>query len=233
MDCLVCNSRSAIESCAVCRTLLCEDCAVKCQMCGHVVCPQHVYTTHSGKKLCVPCQEKRRAERHARHGGADMPEESASDVAATAEGEVVAEDESAVLVASVRKPPPPWKLSLYTACAGVALALLFLAVPSIRRFPLPGGQYFPTPYLTLLVPAIAIFWSVLGMFGKEYYEDRRRCLIGLGIALASCVMLIFAVYSDPARLAERDAARVQSERDNMTPEQLKQWREQKMKKFQR
>lgn len=171
MDCLVCNTRSAVESCAICHSLLCEVCSVKCQTCGKAVCPEHVYRSHSGKVFCLPCQEKRRtAARRARKAederdalGADMeagPE--------AAEEEVV---ERPVLVASVRKPPPPWELSLYTACTGVALAVVVLLLPTLRRFTLPWGGHFPTPYLLLLIPAFSVFWAVVGLVSKQHRDD--------------------------------------------------------------
>jgi hypothetical protein len=145
-----------------------------------------------------------------------------------AEEEVV---ERPVLAASVRKPPPPWKLCLYTACTGVVLAVVVLLLPGLRRFTLPWGGYFPTPYLLLLIPAISVFWAVVGLVSKEHRDDRSRCLVGLGVAVVSCILMIVAVYTDPARLAEAEAAREQGVRDNMTPEQLKQWREERLQKF--
>ena len=230
MDCLVCNTRSAVDSCVVCHVLLCEICGAKCETCGKVACAEHTYTTHSGKVLCKPCQEKRRAARHARQSGKDHDERGAD---AEAEAAPEEELERPVLVASARKSPPPWELSLYTACAGVALALIVLLFPGLRRFALPWGGVVPTPYLLILIPVVSIFWGVLGMALKEYREDRYRCLIGIGVALVSCVMMIVAVHTDPARLAEDEAARIESARDTMTPQQLEQWRKERLQKYKR
>jgi hypothetical protein len=141
--------------------------------------------------------------------------------------------ERPVLVTSVRKPPPPWKLSLYTACTGVALAVILLLFPGLRRSTLPWVGSVPTPYLLLLVPAFSVFWAVVGMLSKEHRDDRSRCLIGLGVAVVSCILMLVAVYTDPARLAEAEAARLQNVRDNMNPEQLKQWREETLQRFKR
>jgi hypothetical protein len=232
MDCLVCNTRSAVESCAICHTLLCEVCAAKCEMCGKQVCPEHVHKTHSGRNVCLPCQEKRVAARHGREAGAQKPEKDAEAAAAAAAGAQEQEAEWEVLTESVRKPPPPWKLSLYVACAGVALAILLFIFPSLCRIMLPGGRYLPTSYALLIVPAMALFWGVVGMFGKEYQGDRPRCFIGMGVALLAAVLLIGTVFADPARRAEVEAARMQNQRNNMTPEQLKQWREGVFQKYQ-
>ena len=232
MDCLVCNTRSAVDSCAVCHVLLCEVCGAKCETCGHVACAKHLHTTHSGKVLCLPCQEKRRAARKAHYAEKEQ-KESGSDPEAAPGGAAAEELERPVLVASVREPPPPWRMSLYIACAGVALALIVLIFPGLRRFAMPWGGYFSTPYLLLLIPAIAIFWGGLGMLAKQYSEDRYRCLIGMGVALLSCLMMIFAVYTDPARLAEDEEARIQNSREKMTPQQLERWRQEKLQKYKR
>ncbi len=228
MDCLVCNSRSAVESCVICHILLCEVCGSKCEKCGHVACSEHVHVTHSGKVLCRTCQEKRVAAHKAHH----QDEQAAEDEMGqpfVAEEEI----ERPVLTASVRKPPPPWKMSLYVAIAGIVLALIMLALPSLRRFALPSGGFFPTPYLLMIIPAVAIFWGALGAYAKEYAEDRLRCLMGIGIAALACLLLLVAVYTDPARLAEAEAARIQSTREKMTPQQLEQWRNEKLNKFKR
>lgn len=233
MDCLICNTRSAIESCVVCHKLLCEVCGVKCEMCGGTVCPEHVYTTHSGKTLCHPCQEKRRAARHARHAG-KKPEGQGADLEADG-AEAPAEEEELerpVLVASVRKPPPPWKMSLYIACAAGVLALAVLVFPGLRGFTTPWwGSYFPTPYLLLVAPVVSVLWGLMGMVTGENQQDRYCCLIGIGVALAACVLLFVAVFTDPVRVAAVEEARTQGAREKMTPAELKQWREQKLQKF--
>jgi len=232
MDCLVCKTRSAVESCAVCHTLLCEVCAAKCEMCGKMVCPQHVHKTHSGRNVCFPCQEKRVAARRAREAGAAQPEQDAA--AAAAAGAQEQEAEWEVLTESVRKPPPPWKLSLYVACAGVVLAILLFIFPGLCRIVLPGGRYLPTSFVLLIIPAMALFWGVVGLLGKqkEYEEGRSRCYIGMGVSVLAAALLIGAFFADPARRAEAEAARMQNERLNMTPDQLKQWREGVFQKYQ-
>lgn len=226
MDCLVCNTRSAVDSCVVCHALLCETCGTKCVMCGGVACPQHLHTTHSGKTLCVPCQERRRAAHKAHHG--EQVSSSETDVAPE---QAMEEAERPILVASVRQPPPPWKMSLYIGCAAVAMALLLFVIPSLRRFALPWGGFFPTPYLLLIAPVIALLWGAFGMMSSESNEDRKRCLIGIGAAILSGVLLIVAAATDPARAAEDAALRAQSEREKMTPQQLEKWRQEQLKKY--
>lgn len=230
MDCFVCNTRGAVESCAICHAMLCEVCSAKCVMCGKLVCPQHQHKTHSGKDLCLPCQEKRRAARAARQAQDERGEEGNE----PEEGqEGLADEERPVLTASARKPPPPWTLCVYSACLALGVALLLLLIPGLRRFTLPWGGVLPTPLVLLIIPAISLFWGVGGLMLKEHQEDRKRCILGMGLALLAVLMMGFAVYSDPARLAEAEARRMESVRNNMTPQQLEQWRTEKLHKYKR
>jgi Zn-dependent membrane protease YugP len=71
----------------------------------------------------------------------------------------------------------------------------------------------------------------MGMVTGENQQDRYRCLMGIGVALAACVLLFVAVFTDPVRVAAAEEARTQGAREKMTPAELKQWREQKLQKF--
>lgn len=228
MECLVCGMRSSVGSCVTCHTILCEVCGIKCEQCGNTSCPEHVHKTRSGHALCSECQEKRRASRRERHRAEDEDmEESASQRAR--EGEVALESEA--LVASARKPPDAWKVSLYTAGVGViAMALLFL-VPSLRRVPLPGGDYIPTPYILLLVPVFGALWAFWGLAKEENYSARIRCFYGLGVAVIACILAVVAVYTDPARLAEIDDMQAQRARLQMSPQELEKWHQERLQKF--
>ena len=233
MDCFVCNSRSAVDSCSECQALLCEVCGVKCDQCGKMVCPDHVHKTRHGHNLCVRCNEARKAHKDKRKGGAEEAAALAGTSLEALEGgreeEEAIEDEA--LVASVRKLAPPWKLSLYAACTGAVLVLIILLLPGLRRIPLPGGGSFPTSYFFLIPPLIAVFWSVTGLVREDYREERPRCLIGLGVALVTCVLVFVAVFTDPVRRAEIDSVRSQDERNNMTVDELGEWREEKLNRF--
>ncbi len=234
MDCFVCNTRGAVDSCAICHAMLCEVCSAACAMCGKLVCPQHVHKTHSGKDLCLSCQEKRRAAHQARLAKEERGEFPPDIDSASEPGkEREADAERPVLVASARKPPPPWTLCLYTACLGLALALLLLALPGMRRVNLPWGGYLPIPYVLLLIPAVSVFWGAGGLLVKEYREDRMRCVLGMGLALVASMILVAAVFTDPVRRAEAEARRMESMRSQMSPEELKVWREEKLQKYKR
>lgn len=236
MECTLCNIRSAIGTCNECHTMVCEECGVQCEHCGKWACPQHVYMTSSGKTLCLPCQEERRA-RHAaarrRAEGHETPIPGADIEGMLTPEEQELEEEQAVLTASVRQPPPPWKLSLYTAVVALILVGAVFIFPGLRRIPLAGGSYLPTPYVLLIVPIIAIFWGVLGFIREEMQSDRNRSIAGVGLAIVAAVLMFVAVQTDPARVAEQRAMQDMQQRENMTPAERAAWRKEKLGQYQR
>ena len=229
MDCSVCGIRSAVGSCAECHAPLCEECGIICDECGAIVCPEHAHKTRSGKQLCTSCYEERRARRAKRRAG-ERTEEAEGAVAGGREEEAGEEE---VLTVSMRQPPPPWKLSLYTALLGGAVILLLLIFPSLRNVALTGETLLPVPYLVLLIPAIAIFWGIVGLVGAQYYENREKNLFGILVSLVVIVLCVVAVRTDPARLARLDAQREQEARSNMGTGELGEWRQDMLDKFSR
>jgi hypothetical protein len=225
MECSVCDIRSAIGSCSECQALLCEDCGVTCGHCEKQICPEHVHETRSGRSLCLSCYEERRARRRERRAEGASAYESGE----SSEQEEAAEDEALVL--SAKEPVQPWQISLYTALAGLALVLILLAFPGLRRVPLPTGGNFATPYILLFIGAVAIFWAIAGLVGEAYVETRKNCIAGLAIALIVCVLAVYAAQTDPARLAEIEALRLEEERRAMDEEDLKEFREDILDKY--
>ena len=59
MDCAYCEIRSATGYCLECRQLICEECAVVCNVCGKLVCQEHVHETPHHRLLCGKCIEDR------------------------------------------------------------------------------------------------------------------------------------------------------------------------------
>lgn len=233
MECSVCDLRGAVQACSHCHAQICEVCGITCQRCGKPVCPAHVYTTHSGRKICLDCQAERKAKRARLKAMAEQAEggEFADAPAVLASDSGLSEDEA--LTASVRKPPPPWKLSLYTAVVGfVAVLVLFLA-PGLRQIPVPGGVGFPTPYILMIIPAAALVWGAVGLLNEEYREDRPQCVAGLLLAFAAAALMLVAVATDPARKAAEDAANAQMRRIKMTPGELENWRNEKLERYRR
>ena len=234
MECTLCNVRSAIGTCNECHTMVCEECGVQCEHCGKWACPQHVYMTSSGKTLCLPCQEERRA-RHAAarrraEGGYETP--APGGAVDTPVEQPAVEEEEPILTASVRQPPPPWKLSMYTAGVALALWAVVFVFPGLRRIPSFGDGHLATPYILMIVPLIAVFWGVVGYMREELQSERNRSMIGVGMAILASILLVVAVQTDPARAEEQRALEDQQERQNMTPAELEQWKKERLQRFQ-
>ncbi|MCP4645477.1 MAG: response regulator [bacterium] len=59
MNCSVCGIRSADGYCLECRAMLCEDCGMKCDACGRLMCPEHMHETPHRRQLCDKCMTDR------------------------------------------------------------------------------------------------------------------------------------------------------------------------------
>jgi len=235
MECSVCDIRGAVQACSYCNAQICEVCGIKCQRCGKPVCPAHVYTTHSGRKICLACQEERKAKRARMKAAAEQAEAAefadSPPAAALQHDSGLSEDEA--LTASVRKPPPPWKLSLYAAVVGFIAVLVLFMAPGLRQIPVPGGAAFPTPYILLVIPVAALVWGVVGLVNEEYREDRTQCVAGVLLAVAAATLMLVAVATDPAKKAAEEAANAQMKRTKMTPQELENWRNEKLERYRR
>lgn len=222
MECSVCNERSEVDTCAECRMLLCEVCGAICEQCHKMACPEHKRITHKGHVLCLACFTERE-ERHGKKSGSRDAAAAGTSLDELEEtqapqGEVAYE----ALTGSARQPPPPWRMSLYTALAAVAMALLLLAWSGMRTVSTPWGIPFATPYLVVLVSLFAVFWSVRGMRNEEYRKDFSRCFIGLGIAIFASVLALWEVSID--KEVAQTAQMQEKERQNMSEEEREAWR---------
>ena len=227
MECSVCNERSEVDTCAECRMLLCEVCGAICEQCKKMVCPEHKHLTHKGRVMCLTCH----TEREARH-----PKKSSKHEAAPPEGTSLNELEAPMgeiayeaLSASARQPPPPWRMSLYTGLAAVALALLLLVFDGMRTASMPWGSTFATPYCVLIISLFAVFWSVRGMINEEFREDFSKCFFGLGIALVASILALWEVSLD--KETARTAQIEEQQRLNMDGGELKTMREKMLGQF--
>jgi len=226
MECLVCQIRSSVGFCAECQGLLCETCGVPCEQCGSPSCPTHVHETRGGRKLCIKCYEDRQAKRaHAKAAAERDHDVEAAPV------DIMEEVAQEALVASARKMPQPWQLSLYTSIAGLLVVLVMLAFPAFRRIPLGGTSYIPTPYVILIIPLISVVWATFGLIRVEYFRDRSKCFIGVGLSLLTLVLSVVAVRTDPAATAQAEVKSMEQIRNEMSPEQLKEWREKTLKRY--
>ena len=226
MDCTVCNFRSALGTCVVCDTMLCEVCGVTCERCGKMACGEHVHETSRHRLLCEECYEKRKAARkEAKKKASGLIDDDPLEHHPKEEKEV---EEEEYEVLGKWEPPPSWKLSIYSASVGAAAVLIMLIFPNLRGVKFsPNGSYIPIPYAIFVAVAFAVFWAARGLIKDEDYLDRRKCFIGLGIALATSILILVAVFTDKNRRMAMDANKP-SERDSMTPRQLQEWREKKL-----
>jgi len=231
MECSVCDLRGAVQACSYCHAQICEVCGVNCRRCGKPVCPTHVYKTHSGKMLCLDCQEERKAKRARLRTRAERAEAAEFEETPRADSHDSGLSEDEALIGSVRKPPPPWKLSLYAGVVGLVAVLVLLVAPGLRQVPMPGGIVLPTPYFLLVIPGAALVWGLIGLLNEEYKEDTARCVAGLVLAVASILLMVVAVATDPSRKAAQVAADAQMGRIKMTPQQLNNWRNEKLGRF--
>lgn len=236
MECMECGVRSAVGSCRTCGKLLCEECGTECQECGHVVCSEHVNVTPGKRKLCGTCFEKRQERREGRKPGHAKAKKGGG-VVEELDGEELEEGETLeerTLTASARRAPNPSVISLAVAGLGLALMLLVLFVPDLRRVALGPDAYLPTPLILLVIPVVGGAWGIIGMQQQSdgrtpYRTIWRRSVAGVGIAIVSCVLAVVAWQTDPARIAEQEAR--QSQQQDMTPEELEQWRQQRLERY--
>ena len=218
MECSICKVRSAVGGCAVCQAMLCEECSIPCATCGKLVCPEHLQETRSGRRLCAKCFDEREARREQRRAVAEgrVEEPAAADV----DKEI---EEEAVVLAG-RRAPDPWQWSVFAALGAIAIALIILLFPSLRRISLGPTAYIPTPLILVLIPIISVIWAIVGLSDERYFEDRNKCFAGLGLALLSVLLGIVAWATDPAAKAEQTTVSTQGQRETMTPEELAEWR---------
>jgi hypothetical protein len=85
--------------------------------------------------------------------------------------------------------------------------------------------------VVMLASAIAVFWGVLGILQGEYFEDRARCLGGLAAAGVAIALAILAIFLDPARRAEQESLRDQERWQQMSQEELMEWRKEKLGRY--
>ena len=239
MECHICEVRSSMGYCVECHQLLCETCGVPCDQCGKMSCPTHIHETKSGKALCVSCYAERRAkkeavkaeivQRHAHHHhqeGADDTSFESLEAAPAADGEI--SDEA--LVISAKRTVEPWKISLYTALAGVGFGIVLLIFPNLRQVAL-GAHTYSMGILLLMFVFFSVFWSWVGLRNEEFYKDRVKCFYGVG-ASALCVVLAYVTIAHTAPVESVPMPKnVQMRTGNESGEELQKWRDNALNKY--
>lgn len=244
MNCAVCDLRGSVGFCAECKILLCEECGITCERCGKMACPKHVYTTSSGRQICTVCQAERRERRSKQRTPAPAPKEQAVESTsfealegAAAEGAEVPVSAEA-LTLSGRALIPPWKLSAFAGLGSLISILIIFFFPTIWTMLLGMNPNAAIPFLIILIPLLPAFlgflWAVGGFLTSPYYEDRAKCLIGFGLSVVAVIMGLMVAARAPSYIASTQPAIFQETgQENMTPEQLEQWRKDLLRRFSR
>lgn len=197
MECDVCKTRSSVGYCAECNKLLCDECGVACGRCGALACPDHVHESRSGRMLCMECVRQRK-ERRAK--------QKATEEAEIGEQEQVEEkgavEEAVVLTASAAREIEPWHLSVWSTGVGLALILLASLTPWLRF-----ANLTLTALLVIFVVAIGLFWAVVGVLNPKYFQNRRKCLIGLVLGIVAFGFAAFEIWSEVKQEREEKAQR--------------------------
>ena len=229
MDCDLCQIRSSIGYCAECKRLLCEMCSVPCTECGKNICVTHVHETRSGKRLCSACTRARK-EKHHHHADTEPREDTGFEEfdqprrhQPPSEEEV---DEDRALTASAYKAVPPWKLSLYASGAAAVAMIMVLAVPTFRLIAQPWCSG-----MAIVLCALSAFWAYTGLTSPNHLENRPRNFFGAGLALVALLMAFAALQFDTNTRGTSELEAGMIERQNLTPEELRRWRRQRLNKF--
>ena len=212
MECSICHTRSSEGFCAICKTLLCEECGTRCEQCGKMVCPSHVEETSSGRLLCSVCYEERRERRKKRKKKQEAAEAGVESTSFEAlQGEEGQGEEEDVVdeteALATREPIAPWKMSFIVSAVGLVLILVFLFLPATRRLPLGIHAYFPVPIVGLLIPLLAILWAYISLRKFEYQDRRIEAMLAMVCALLVLIGITGVVVADFRQAAQEKAAK--------------------------
>jgi hypothetical protein len=133
------------------------------------------------------------------------------------------------------EPVRPWVASLYMGLLGLLAIGLLLFVPSLRRVEWSEGQSFPTVYIAIVLPFLAVAWSFLGLFTRWSRASKWLNLIGLGFALATIGLAFFAVRPESSDIDLKTAKGAPSEsemqRSNLSRKELHDWRSKMLNRY--
>jgi len=240
VECHICEVRSSVGYCVECHQLLCETCGVPCDQCRKMSCPPHIHETKSGKALCAGCYAERRAKKEAaraevvqRHTKEHRDAVDTSFQTLDAPPEAAADEISnEALVLSARRVIEPWRFSLYIAVAGVAYGIVLLFFPNLQHVAFFSRTY-PTGALLFVFIAFSGFWAWVGLRNEEFFQDRVKCFYGIGAALACLVLAFVTISQPPPKAAPPSIPGVQVRTGTETTEELEQWRDKALNKYNR
>jgi hypothetical protein len=110
-------------------------------------------------------------------------------------------------------------------------------VPALRRVPLGESPYLPTHVPTHIFPiimvAIACCWAIFGMYTQRYFDERAKCVISLALGVVIVIISAVGIVTDPARQEAIDARALEDARRDMSQEELEDWRNRMLNRFER
>jgi hypothetical protein len=117
---------------------------------------------------------------------------------------------------------------VYTGLAGLVLLTVAYILPDLRRIETPWDRSFPLAMALIAFPILSLVWGVIGVIGKQYRADAGKAFIGIILSLLTFGM----AYADFARdePVDETTTPVANERMQMTPQELKEWRSQKLRR---
>jgi hypothetical protein len=127
-----------------------------------------------------------------------------------------------------RQPTPPWKYSVYTGAAGLALMVALLVLPDLRYVETPWNRSFPAAYAILVFPVFALIWGLIGAIGQPYRADAGRAIAGIVLSLLTFGVGYANLTSDEAVQVEQPTDET-DERLEMTPQELQEWRSERLR----
>jgi len=126
-----------------------------------------------------------------------------------------------------RAPTPAGVICLRVGVVSIILMLAAYIFADIREVEMPWQRQFRIGYVLMIGPALGVLWGVIA-FVKREAGDLRRAAVGMVLSLAA-LGLGAAIIS--ARSQQRDVQPVAgTERTNLSPAELSQWREEKLRR---
>lgn len=130
------------------------------------------------------------------------------------------------------EPTPPGKISLRIGVIALIVMLALYVFADLREVepPWERGGRFRLGYVLMLLPALGVLWSFIGLVQRRQ-GDLRRAALGLVLSLAAAGLGIATIAARNAQL-ESAAPAADSDRTQLGPQELGDWRREKLRREQ-